>query len=274
VEATFNRLMGFYRSGYTDLRPNKDVFAGYIKARTMTTNDGDEILKILDDMCRFMEKTGDVSCKPDVDIFNSVLHAYSQDPEKSDVAGTKSLNLMDRMVSLGIQPSTRTINFVMRSVLKSGKTDTYPTVADLFGKFERYSLEPDTFSFQVLLEACGTADSKQHVDALKLCLTTFANIRGKDLVDQIHYGILTKVLRRIVPEGARADKVFGSVFLLCCEDGLLTRQVKNSFQSMMSKSAWEQVYATRLSSVDQQRQQERAEWRRNLQTHTPKERAA
>jgi hypothetical protein len=265
--------MGFYRSGYSDLRPNKDIFAGYIKARTMTTNDADEILKIFDDMWRFMEETGDISCKPDVDIFNTVLYAYTQDPEKSDVAGAKSLNLMERMVSLDIQPSTRTINFVMRSVLQSGKADTYTTVADLFGKFETYSLEPDSSSFQILLEGYGTADSKQHENALKQCLTTFANLREKDQVDEVHYEILTKVLRRIVLGGTRADEVCGSVFLLCCEDGLLTRKVKNSFQSMMSKSAWEQVYATRLSSsVDQQ--QERAEWRRNLQTHTPKERAA
>jgi hypothetical protein len=159
-------------------------------------------------------------------------------------------------------------------VLKSGKSDTYPTVVDLFGKFETYSLEPDSFSFQNLLEACGTVDSQQHADALKQCLTTFGNIREKDKIGPTTYEILTKVLSRIVPGGARADKVCGSIFLLCCEDGLLTRQVKNSFQSMLSKSAWGQVYATRLSSVDQQRQQEPAEWRRNVPTDTPRERAA
>ena len=63
-------------------------------------------------------------------------------------------------------------------------------------------------------------------------------------------------------KGARADKVGESLLSMCCDDGLLTSEVKGRLESMMSRSAWEKQYVSRLSTD----RRDPADWNRNVQT--------
>jgi hypothetical protein len=261
VESTFQRLMDFYLSGYSNLRPNQKIFAAHMKARATTTSDAAEVEKVLDEMLDLYETTGDDSCKPNTEIFNSVLLAYRQDAKKASAAGQKSISLLDKMQSLHIQPDTKSLNYVMQSVNKSTKNDVYLKVCEIFGMFDTYELEPDTFSRHLLLDACGSAGPKNSNAALMEALETFGDIRKQEQIGPLTYPILTKVLQRILPKGDRTDKAATSAFLLCCEDGLLEQgQLKKRFKSLTSKATWHELYTGKLHSG----KQEPHEWSRNL----------
>jgi hypothetical protein len=232
-----------------------------MKARATTASDAAEVEKVLDEMLDLYETTGDDSCKPNTEIFNSVLLAYRQDAKKASAAGQKSISLLDKMQSLHIQPDTKSLNYVMQSVNKSTKNDVYLKVCEIFGMFDTYELEPDTFSRHLLLDACGSAGPKNSNAALMEALETFGDIRKQEQIGPLTYPILTKVLQRILPKGDRTDKAATSAFLLCCEDGLLEQgQLKKRFKSLTSKATWHELYTGKLHSG----KQEPHEWSRNL----------
>jgi hypothetical protein len=272
VIETFQRLLRFYNSGYSNLRPDRDIFTGYIKACATVNKDSGAIDTILDEMLQLYKESGDESCKPDNEIFNALLLAYKHDTKTSKVAGEKSMALLNRMLNLDIQPDTRTINFVMQNVIRSGGKDSYSMVVDLYHKLlEENDLQPDSHTLHTLLDACGSAEPGKHKEALNRCLETFGDIRQKEATGQFTYGILTKVLRRIVQQGPRADKVVSSALQLCCEDGFLNPPVKNTCQAMMTRDSWKRVYTSRLSDG----KEEPTEWSRNVVANdASKERAA
>lgn len=262
VERTFQRLMKFYHSGYSNLRPNQNIFAAYIRARATTTSTAAEVEKVLDEMIGLYEDTGDDSCKPTIEVFNSVLLAYTRDRNTTRVAGKKSISLLEAMESFQIQPDTRSLNYVMQNINKSTKNDVYLNVCEIFGMFDNFKLEPDMFSRHNLLDACGSAGSKNRKAALETALRTFGDIRKEEQIGPLTYPILTKVLQRTLPEGDIGDRVATSAFMLCCEDGLLEEgQVKKSFRSLLSEASWNELYTQKLQSGNQ----EPFDWRRNVQ---------
>jgi hypothetical protein len=258
--ATFHRLMSFYHAGYLDLLPNQEILGCYMKAIAQTMDNPGDVEKSLDEIISLISSTGDTSCKLDVGVFNTVLGTWRQETE----AGTRSISLFRRMLSLGVQPDTMTINFVMQNVMKSGKDDRYSTVADLFEQFHVQHVQPDSRSLHVLLDACSTARNEDQELALRTCLETLGRIRQLDGgVRLVTYKSLTNVLRRLFPQrGKRSDKVVASVFLLCCEDGMLSRPLQGHFKSLLTTSARTQVYTSRLVEG-----KEAPEWSR----HVPKE---
>jgi hypothetical protein len=261
VMDTFNRLLAFYNTGYTNLRPDREIFESYIKSAAQIVEGPKEVEKILDDMVVLFETTGDEECKPDVDIFCTVLLAWQQEAGETDKAGKISLTLLERMLDLGVQPDMFTINLVMHNVIKSRKEDTYTTISDLFESMKSFGLEPDSYSLHYLLDACGPAKEGQRQAALRTCLQTLHLIRNQQNgAETITYGMLTKVLRRLLPKGLRADKIAGSTFILCCEDGLLDSELKEHFKTLMSHDAWQQAYTSRLHAEEE----EPSEWSRRL----------
>lgn len=259
---TFNRLLAFYNTGYTNLRPDREIFASYIKSAAKIAKGPEKVEQILDDMVVLFETTGDEECKPDADIFCTLLSAWKREVgEEIDKAGERSLTLLERMLSLRVPPNTYTINLVMQNVAKSCKENTFTTVSDLFERLKSSGLEPDAYSHHHLLGACGVAKEEQREDALRTCLHTLHLIRSQhNGAETITYGILTKVLRRLVPNGQRADKIARSAFILCCEDGLLDSELKKDFKTLMSRDAWQQVYTSRLPAE----KEEPSEWSRRL----------
>jgi hypothetical protein len=260
VMDTFNRVLAFYNTGYTNLRPDREIFTSYIKSVAQV--EGPEVVeKILDDMVVLFETTGDEKCKPDVDIFCTVLTAWKEEAGETDKAGERSLLVLERMLSLGVPLDTFTINIVMHNLIKSGKEDTYTQISDLFERLKSSGLEPDSSSLHYLLDACGPAKEEQREAALRTCLQTLHLIRNQQNgAETITYGMLTKVLRQLVPEGQSADKIYGAAFILCCEDGLLDSQLKKHFKTLMSRDAWQQVYTSKLPAE----KEEPSEWSRRL----------
>lgn len=258
VVATFQHLFDLYSSGYSDLRPDSDIFLGYIRALAVTVDGAAAAERGLVEMLQLFEVTGDDSCKPDAAVWDTVLLAYGKNA-KSDLVASKSLLLFEDMLRRGIKPTTKTINYLMRSVIKRGGKDTYSTVVELFENFQKHDLEPDSFSLHFLADACSFANVNKQGIALKTCLETIGKIREKNEVNTGTYGILTKALRFIAPTGPNRDKVACATFMMCCEDGQVTKQVKENLQAIMSEVAWRQIYTGRLSENGE----EPGEWSRN-----------
>eukprot|EP00531_Pseudo-nitzschia_arenysensis_P020077 CAMPEP_0116153436 /NCGR_PEP_ID=MMETSP0329-20121206/21246_1 /TAXON_ID=697910 /ORGANISM="Pseudo-nitzschia arenysensis, Strain B593" /LENGTH=138 /DNA_ID=CAMNT_0003650349 /DNA_START=113 /DNA_END=529 /DNA_ORIENTATION=- len=124
-------------------------------------------------------------------------------------------------------------------------------------------LHPDSHTLHLVIDACGSAPTDHREDALKRCLSTFGEIRKQKLVGPITYGILSKVAYRLTSRGARADKVGESLLVMCCEDGMLTSEIRGRLKSMMSRSAWEQHYIRLLSTGGR----EPNDWNRNVKSN-------
>ena len=245
VVDVFHRLIGHYNAGYSNLRPNASIFSYYIKALSQISEDTSQIENALGELLSMYEESGDESLRADSEIFNVVLTGLKQH-SNGDQVGKKSLALLEKMQSLGIAPDTFTINSVIHNVIKSGTGDMYSTALQLYDKIIFLNLMPDSYTYHYLLDACGTVEEKDRDSALKTCLETLRSIREKKYVGALTYRILTKVLRRLLRKGRRADKVAGSAFLLCCEDGLLDSHLKEHFKSLLSNLEWEEVYTNRL----------------------------
>eukprot|EP00980_Cylindrotheca_fusiformis_P028546 scaffold22609_cov142-Cylindrotheca_fusiformis.AAC.10 len=260
VERTFERMMGFYNSGYSNLRPNQNIFGGYIRARAISASNPGEVEKILDKMIELHERTGDDSCKPNTEIFNSVLGAFSRDSTKIRDAAKSSISLLDKMQRLDIQPDSKSLNYVMQTINKSAQKDVYTKVCEVFDLFDKYHLEPDTFSRHYLLDACGAAGPKDDKAALKKVVETFSTIREANQIGPLTYPILSKVLLQLLPKNDDVAKVVPSAFLLCCKDGFFEQEVKKRFQSLMTKDTWNELYNQKLEKGNGEPQ----EWTRNI----------
>ena len=257
VQETFQRLMRWYRSGYSNLLPNTSILAANIRANATLTNDASRVESTLEEIIMIHEESGDDSCKPNADIFNTVLLAYKQDSSMKSSLAEKSMHLFHRMEGLEVVPDTKSLNFVIQSVNKGFESKAYPIVCDLFQKFDEYGLEPDKFSRHGMLDACGSVEAKDRDIALKTALEMLGGIREHNHVGPLTYKILTKVLKQTLSKGPTSDKVSIQTFRLCCEDGFLESKVKSAFKSLMSKSAWDQAYTKNLRTDGQ----EPPEWR-------------
>ena len=263
VISVCERLISLYKDGHVDLRPDKDVYLAYLRASTVVSDDPSDLVKILDEMASSYQEVPEESCKPHAEVFNVILLAMKNKIENPKAAMEASLGIWKRLNDLGVTPDTKTINLVMHSIIKgnSNKT-TYSSITHLYSKFQEHGLEPDSHTYHLLISACGTARTLERDDALKLCLQAFGEIRRRGATTVFTYASLTKSLRRLllgvhVPV---ADKVATRTLKLCYEDGLLAPEVREAYESMISKGVWKAIYAQHMSDANE----EPEEWHRNL----------
>jgi hypothetical protein len=258
AEQTFKRLMALYRSGYSNLRPDWEVYTGYIRALSAGGKDVEGPLNELIDLYQA------AGLKPPLlgaEAFNVVLLSYGQQKEKAFKAGNKSTDLLNRMTAIGVDPDVKTLNLVLQNVTKGANPHAYTIVAGLMARLEEYNLQPDSFTLHCILDACGSAPSAEHDTALKKVLLTLREIREGGHVGRTTYGIASRVVYRLLRKGsARADKVAASVMALCIEDGWFDSVIRDRLQSLMSSGAWADHYLTELSDDGQ----EPARWSRNV----------
>eukprot|EP00536_Pseudo-nitzschia_multiseries_P002310 jgi/Psemu1/183272/e_gw1.30.46.1 len=257
VEESFEHLLKLYRSGYSNLQPDSDLYSAYIKARVAT---GKEVEHNLDEMIKEYESCGKEELKPQAKAFNMILLSLSTDKSNSSNLHSKSINLLNRMADLGVQPDIKTINLVLKNTIKGKYDDAYETSTMLIDMIDRNKLNQDSHTLHLILDACGSAPSSERNNAIKKCLSTFGEIRAQNFVGPITYGILSKVIYRLASRDVRANKIGESVLSLCCKDGMLTPEVRGRLQSIMSRSAWEKQYTSSLSSGEK----EPLDWSRNI----------
>lgn len=261
VERTFERLTGLYRSGYFNLKPDCEIYAGYIRALSAC---GKDVETPLNEMIEMYKANGTKSSVPSVEPFNVVLLSYGQGKEKTTNAGEKSIALFNRMITLGVDPDIKTLNFVLKNVIRGSNQNPYVIVSGLMARVEAKKMQHNSFTLHFVLEACGSAHSGDRESALKKCLSTLGEIREKGYVGRATYGICSRVIYRLLSKGARADKVAVSVMSLCREDGWFDSEVRDRLQSLMSPVAWEQQYIAELTPGSQ----EPADWSRNIRPET------
>ncbi|CAJ1966721.1 unnamed protein product [Cylindrotheca closterium] len=264
VISTFRRLRGIYQSGYSNLLPNQEIFASYTRALSTAEKDASKVESALDEILELYTRTQEESCKPNAEIFQTILLAYRQDPTKIKVAGKKSLVLLDRMKALEVAPDTKCLNYIMQCVNKSSNDDVYETVCGLYSMFAQYGIEPDSFSRHSLMDACASVQPSNQDAALTTALETFGQIRQDDQLGPQTYPILTRVLMRVLTNRSeRADKVATTIFQACCDDGYWQSDggpLKKRFKSLFSRSAWRDVYTKQLDG----NQNEPMLWSRKL----------
>jgi len=259
VEESFANVTKLYRSGYSNLQPDSDLYSAYISARAVA---GKEVENTLEEMIEQYKTSGNEESKPQAKVFNTILLSLSQDKRNASRLHSKSTNLLNRMADLGVQPNIKTINLILKNVIKGNYDDAYKTSTVLITMIDENKLNPDSHTLHFILDACGSASSGERFDAIKKCLSTLAEIRAQNFVGPITYGILSKVVYRLASRDARADKIGKSVLSLCCKDGMLTSEVRGRLQATMSRSAWEKEYTNNLTSGER----EPIDWSRNIQT--------
>lgn len=205
---------------------------------------------ILQDMIDLYKSTADEKLKPTAESFNIVLLNYSKQNVKKIHAGNKSVTLIDLMLDLGVTPDTKSLNFALHNMTKGGSQYSFEMATKLLDTLDKQKCKPefDSFTLHYILDACAGDSSTSSDIALKTCLSTFRQIREKEMLGPTTYGVLSKVLERLLQKGERADKVAGSIFSLCCQDGRLTNEVRERFRSMMSPQAWLVQYERNLAA--------------------------
>ncbi len=257
------RLEALHREGYTNLQPDQDVYLGYLKATAVVSSDLADLESILHQMISLYEHKKDDSCKPHTEAFFVLLLCINKMSMDSELAKKKSLELWNQLLHLNIIPDAKTINLVMRNVIKGNDPkSTYSKVMKLFQNFEDFNLEPDSYTCHAVISACGTVKSNERKEALEICLKMFGAIRKQGATSVATYASLTKSLRHLlyrVPIPI-ADKVATSTLELCYRDGLLAPEVKEAYKSIISKDTWKQIYGQHL--LDNNKEPEK--WRSNL----------
>jgi hypothetical protein len=260
VEESFEKLMELYRSGYSNLQPDGDIYTAYIDARAVRNK---SVEQNLEKMIEQYKSSGKEEMKPQAKVFNTVLLSLAQNKRKVAGLYNKSIHLLNLMSDLEVQPDMKTINLVLKNTMKGNRKNSYEISITLMKVIEKYDLIPDTHTLHLIMDSCGWASSDDREHALKRCLSTFGDIRKQNFVGPITYGVLSKVIYRLASRDDCADKVGQSLLSMCCDDGMLTAEVRGRFKSMMSHSAWEKAYARRLSSD----KIEPADWSRNIETN-------
>ena len=259
VEESFEKVMDLYHRGYRNLQPDSELYTAYIEARVVRKKDVEHNLGA---MIESYQLGDNIELKPEAKAFNAVLLSLASDKRNAKQLSDKSVNLLNTMSALDVQPDIKTLNLVLKNAIKGKNKNVYELSTMLMEMMKTNNLIPDTHTLHSIIDACGSAPSDDREGALKRCVTTFGEIRKQDIVGPITYGILSKVVFRLTSKGARADKVGESLLSMCCDDGLLTSEVKGRLESMMSRSAWEKQYVSRLSTDGR----DPADWNRNVQT--------
>ena len=259
VEESFEKVMELYRDGYSNLQPDSELYTAYIEARVVRKKNVEHNLEEMIESYKLGETE---ELKPQAKAFNAVLLSLSQDKRTAKQLSDKSVNLLNTMSALGVQPDIKTLNLVLKNAIKGKNKNIYELSTMLMEMAEANNLTPDSHTLHSIIDACGSAPSNDREVALKRCLSTFGDIRKRNFVGPITYGVLSKVVFRLTSKGARADRVGESLLSMCCDDGLLTSEVKGRLQSMMSRSAWEKQYISQLSADGR----DPAGWNRNVQT--------
>ncbi|KAL3916619.1 MAG: hypothetical protein SGILL_005096, partial [Bacillariaceae sp.] len=246
IKLLFNHLKGLYGSGYENLQPDSEIVTAYMRACFTL---GEDVEPLLQSMIDLYISSGNEHLKPSAEAFNIVLLGYSRKNAKTVHSGKKAAHLLTQMLDLDVQPDTKSLNFVLHSLTKGNNKYAFDAVMKLLNELEERGCKPefDSFTLHYILDACGGAGTTTSDTALKKCLSIFREIRENDMVGSTTYGILTKVLYRLLRKGDRAEKVAGSILALCCEDGCLAPDVKGRLQSLMSRSAWAVQYEQKLT---------------------------
>ncbi|KAG7365223.1 PPR: pentatricopeptide repeat domain containing protein [Nitzschia inconspicua] len=269
VKRTFEHLINLFRSGYETLRPDSETYTGYLRACVAL---GEHVAASFDELVDLYKSTGDETLKPTTETFNVVLLSYSRQNIKKTRAGNKSVKLIELMIDLGVAPDTKSLNSALHNLTKATSKYSFEMATKLLENLEKNNCLPefDSFTLHLILDACGGDGTTKSDVALKKCLSTFREIREKDMIGPTTYGILSKVLDRLLAKGDRADKVAGSILGLCCQDGRLTNEVRDRLRSILSKPAWILHYERNLGPNGE----EPHEWSSNVLNESDSEDAA
>jgi hypothetical protein len=269
VKRLFQQLMRLYHSGYDTLRPDSEVYTGYMRACSAM---GEDVEPIFRELILLYKSTGEEALKPTIETFNLVLFGYSRRNIKKIQAGNMSTKIIDLMLDLGVTPNTKSLNFALHNLIKCSNQYSFEKTMNLIKSLEEHNCKPtfDSFTLHYILDACDGNSTTNNDVALKKGLYTYRDIREKGMVGPTTYGILGKVLQSLLSKGDRADRVAGSILTLCCQDGRLTREVKNRFRSILSPSAWTLHYERNLAPNGE----EPEEWSCNVPQESDSEDAA
>jgi hypothetical protein len=269
VKHLFDHLTRLHQSGFENLQPDNDIITAYMRACSAL---GEDVEPWLEELIKNYESSGDDQLKPTTEAFNLVLLDYSRKNVKVFQSGKKAVQLLKRMVDLGIRPDTKSLNIALHSLTKGSNRYAFEMTTKLLNELEALGCKPeaDSFTLHYILDACAGDGTTTSDTALKTCLSAFREIREKEMIGSTTYGILSKVLCQLLSKGDRADKIAGSILVLCCEDGRLVPDVRDRFQSLMSRPAWIVQYERQLLPNGE----EPEKWSRNVPAEAHSEDAA
>eukprot|EP00934_Nitzschia_sp_Nitz4_P005153 Nitzschia sp. Nitz4//scaffold61_size107673//81570//84434//NITZ4_004249-RA/size107673-processed-gene-0.91-mRNA-1//-1//CDS//3329555752//5143//frame0 len=258
----FEHLQSLVAKGHGDLQPDGEMFSAYVRAKAVLSKEADELDSLLKEAISLFHATGDQTYIPRLDAFNQVLAAYGSDRANRGTIATRSIDLWQQMIQLGVIPDGKAFAFAASNILShpAKGVEVFRNVVTIMEQIQQHGVEPDTRALHLVMSACGQAGPGEKKEALELCLKTFGDIRQKGGVSVSTYTILTRVLRRLLKQGSVADKVASKTLRLCYEDGLLGPKVREAYQALMSGNIWEEEYKKRLNGA-----KEPTEWTRRLQ---------
>lgn len=247
TEETLNRLLSYYKAGHESLLPNTSSFFMHIKCQSLEGSSNDRAAKaerILEKMCKLYESTGNDVCKPDAHCFNAVLLAWKKLGTLEAIK--RSTRLLDRMLSLGVEPEIFTFNVVMQIVAygpSSFADIRFGRISQLMKLMQEAGFEPNKFSYFFMLQGCASATKEERDHALSVAMDSMGRIRLSREADLGTYLAFAKAIRHLLrrERGSKSDRIAAWACLQCYQDGFLDKRNEKVFRASMSEEAWERV---------------------------------
>ena len=105
---------------------------------------------------------------------------------------------------------------------------------------------PDADSYHAVVRACArirdnaTSTPEREKEALVLAISTVQDMKKSDFIhpNAKSYLLLLQCCINLIPEGKEREKAICSVFRSCAKDGLISQQILQEFQSVLSAEAY------------------------------------
>jgi hypothetical protein len=240
------RLLSYYKAGHESLLPNTSSFFMLIKCQSTEGSSNDMAVKaeaILEKMCKLYESTGNDVCKPDAHCFNAALLAWKKVGTLEAIE--RSTSLLDKMLSLGIEPEIFTFNTVMQIVAYAPDDVAhikFGHISRVMKLMQEAGLEPNRFSYFFMLRSCANVTKEEERDsAMNKAMDSMGRLRQSREADLGSYRVFAKAIRQLLrreKDPKRRDKIAAWACLQCYEDGFLDERNEELFRDSMSPQAW------------------------------------
>lgn len=215
--------------------------------------------EILQTMLTRYQETGDLSVKPNVRTYTTIIDILAKGKTKGNTE--KAMMILDEMERLcesgdtdscpNVQTYTAAINCFARSKESDKAIKAVSILERMEEQYRRGNIaaRPNIVAYNAVLNACAytEGDSASIETAFKLACVVFDDIRTSDYLIPTHvtYGTFLAVCANLMPESEITDSLVEATFKRCARDGMVSKMVwKNASPRILDKFGEEKSEAS------------------------------
>lgn len=237
---TLMRLLDYYKSGQTHLRPSKLSFSLCMGAHQTGGMNKDIFFKMLS----AYEIHPSDEYKPDADQLNKVLLTWSDEDHHSTELVADAKAFLDAVTERGVIANISSFRIVIQKTLKDGNAAKFSRVMAITKQMKE-TLGPeisDPIIYNMTLNACAHAVDDEIEPALLTLMEVMGQLCRSGNSDEVSYTTFVKALKHLLPEKiANRDRLLEPVFSQCIKDKLCNNKIVRVFKSGFSTEKWNRV---------------------------------